>query len=104
MTTLVVTEHVDKKCDNMTLMYLVIGDHQQTVIDFAVNNEGNCVHEKDYEILKKECGFMFFDLVADSITHYHGKIDDVVRITVLECDESNCDYCYPPVNHSVKNL
>ena len=96
MATLVLSEHVYPYEGNTTLVHTVDGDHQQTVIDFAVRNQSNTVHEKEYIQLAKQCGFVSLTPEFATGAHFHDDITDVVHIRVKVCREFDCDECYPP--------
>ena len=96
MTTLVITEHLYPYEGNTTLVYTVDGDHQQTVIDFAIHNQSNNVHEKELVHLKEQCGFVSLTQEFASGAHFQDDITDVVYIRVKGCRDLDCDKCYPP--------
>ena len=94
MTTLVLAKHLEECAGTTTLVYVVEGEHQQTVIDFAVDNQTKRVHEKEYERIKKQCEFTPLHDVSELLAYYQGIVTGVVTITVMDC--WNCDTCKPP--------
>lgn len=92
MSVLVITNEFTEYEAPVTIAYVVSGDHEQEVIDFANENCSEFVHEKVFAELQKRCGFESIK----GIYHYQGIITNVVKIDIRDC--TKCDECRPPLS------
>ena len=94
MATLVHVNQQQYYAADVTCLFIVEGEHEQDVIEFANKNWKTTIHEKKYEQLEENYKFE----PISGVPHLQLDITDIVRIDVRCCNDAKCEECFPPLS------